>query len=198
LMTALALLTVCAYFLGSLSTAIIVCKVLGVADPREVGSRNPGATNVLRYAGKGPAAATLLGDAGKGVIPVVVGHALGITSPGLSLVALAAFLGHLYPVYYAFRGGKGVATFIGVNLAFDPWIGLTFIAVWLSMALIMRYSSLAALTAAAATPFTAFWLGEPPMSVAVSFIMVMLMFWRHRTNISKLISGTEKRIGQKA
>ena len=197
-MTVLVALTFSAYLLGSVSTAIIVCKLLGVADPREVGSGNPGATNVLRHAGKGPAAATLIGDAVKGVIPVVVGHAVGISTPGLSFVALAAFLGHLYPAYYAFRGGKGVATFVGVNLALDPWVGLTFIAVWLLMALIMRYSSLAALTAAAATPFTAFWLGEPPVSVAVFAVMVALVFWRHRANIDNLISGTEKKIGQKA
>ena len=197
-MTALIALTVSAYLLGSVSTAILVCKFMGVTDPREVGSGNPGATNVLRHAGKGAAAATLLGDAGKGVIPVVVGHALGITLPGLSLVALAAFLGHLYPVYYAFRGGKGVATFVGTNLAIDPWIGLTFIAVWLSVALIVRYSSLAALTAAAATPFTAFYLGEPTASVAVFVVMVGFVFWRHRSNIINLIAGTEKKIGQKA
>ncbi len=195
-MTVLAALIIGAYLLGSVSTAIIVCKLLGVADPREVGSGNPGATNVLRHAGKGPAAATLIGDAGKGVIPVALGHVVGITSPGLTVVALAAFLGHLYPIYYAFRGGKGVATFLGVNLALDPWVGVTFIAVWLLMALLMRYSSLAALTAAAATPFTAFWLGEPPAAVAVFIIMVALVFWRHRTNIGHLIAGTEKKIGQ--
>jgi acyl phosphate:glycerol-3-phosphate acyltransferase len=194
----LAVLIVSAYLLGSVSTAIIVCKLLGVADPREVGSGNPGATNVLRHAGKLAAGATLLGDAGKGVVAVAGGHLLGVTAPALTFVAFAAFLGHLYPLYYAFRGGKGVATFVGVNLALNPWIGLTFIAVWLSMAAIMRYSSLAALTAAAATPVAAYYLGEPTPSVAVFAAMSSLVFWRHRGNIVNLATGGEKKIGQKS
>lgn len=197
-MTTLAALTIAAYLLGSVSTAIVVCRVLGVADPRGVGSGNPGATNVLRHAGKGAAAATLLGDAGKGVVPVLAGHALGIDTPALTLVGVAAFLGHLYPVYYGFEGGKGVATFIGVSLALNVWIGLGFIALWLAVALGLRYSSLAALTAAALTPLVAFAAGEPPVSVGLIALMVVLVFWRHRSNIANLRAGREKKIGQKA
>ena len=197
IVTVLVFLIVGGYLLGSVSTAIVVCKLLGVADPREVGSGNPGATNVLRHAGKPAAAATLLGDVGKGVIAVAAGHALGIAAPGLTFVACAAFLGHLYPIYYSFRGGKGVATFVGVNLALNPLIGLSFMVVWLSMALLMGYSSLAALTAAAATPLVAFYLGEPPISVGVLAAMSSLVFWRHRSNISNLVKGGEKKIGQK-
>ena len=127
-----------AYLLGSLSTAIVVCRVIGATDPREAGSRNPGATNVLRIAGKGPAAVTLLGDSAKGLIPVLIGHALGLDATWLAAIALAAFLGHLYPLYYGFEGGKGVATFIGVTLALNPWMGASFVGIWLVVALALR------------------------------------------------------------
>lgn len=193
-----ALLIVGAYLLGSVSTAIITCRVLGVADPRAVGSGNPGATNVLRHAGKGAAAATLLGDAGKGVVPVLLGDALGLAPPALTLVACAAFLGHVYPLYYRFQGGKGVATFVGVTLALDPFLGGGFILVWLGMAALLRYSSLAALTATAATPVLAIGLGQPPASVAILAAMGAILFWRHRPNIGNLRAGTEKKIGQKS
>lgn len=197
-MTTLALLTIAAYLVGSVSSAILVCRALGVEDPRGVGSGNPGATNVLRHAGKGAAAVTFLGDAGKGVLPVLIGHALGLAAPGLTLVAFAAFLGHLYPIYYGFHGGKGVATFVGVSTALNPWVGLGFVVTWLAVALALRYSSLAALVAAAATPLVAFLAGEPPAAVALFALMSGFVFWRHRANIGKLRAGTEKRIGQKA
>jgi len=190
-------LVIIAYLLGSVSTAIVVCRFLDKADPREIGSRNPGATNVLRYAGRAAAIATLAGDIAKGTLPILAAQLIGMAPPILTLVGLAAFLGHLYPIYYNFRGGKGVATFLGVNLALDPWIGLTFVTIWASMALVTRYSSVAALTAATTVPLLAVWLEKSTTSVIFLAIMVTLVFWRHRMNISSLIDGTEKKIGQK-
>ncbi len=187
-----------AYLLGSLSTAIVVCRVIGATDPREAGSRNPGATNVLRIAGKGPAAVTLLGDSAKGLIPVLLGHALGLDATWLAAIALAAFLGHLYPLYYGFEGGKGVATFIGVTLALNPWMGASFVAIWLLVALALRWSSLAALVATACMPLVSWWLQAPPAAVAMVGVMSLLVFWRHQGNIRNLLNGTEKKIGQKA
>ena len=197
-MIAPALYLVLAYLLGSVSTAIVICRLLGVADPREVGSHNPGATNVLRHAGKSAAAVTLLGDAAKGLLPVLAGHAAGLSAPLLAAIGLAAFLGHLYPIYYGFSGGKGVATFIGVTLALNVWIGVTFIGTWLAVAVALRFSSLAALVATAAAPLAAYLLGEPPVAVALISVMSGLVCWRHRSNIHNLLDGTEKKIGQKA
>lgn len=193
-----ALLVVVAYLMGSVSTAIIVCRAMGVADPREVGSRNPGATNVLRHAGKGAAAVTLLGDAAKGLVPVLAGHALGLDQTWLAATGLAAFLGHLYPVFYGFVGGKGVATFIGVTLALDWRLGAGFVGVWLAVAVALRWSSLAALVATAAMPVIAWSLGSPPAAVGFIVAMCALVYWRHRGNIRNLLNGTEKKIGQKA
>jgi glycerol-3-phosphate acyltransferase PlsY len=192
------LLAVGAYALGSVATAVVVCKALGLTDPREAGSGNPGATNVLRIGGKKAAAVTLLGDAGKGVVPVLVAHALGLTPPALTLVGVAAFIGHLFPVFYGFRGGKGVATLIGVNLALSPWLGLAFVATWLGVAAVTRYSSLSALVATALTPAFAWFLGQPPAAVGLFAVMSVLVFWRHRPNIANLLGGREKKIGQKA
>lgn len=196
-MIVISTLVVVAYLLGSVSTGIIVCKFLNKADPREIGSENPGATNVLRHAGKTAAIVTLAGDVGKGFLPVLAAQAVGAVPAVLTLVGLAAFLGHLYPIYYRFQGGKGVATFLGVNLALDPWAGLTFVVVWTSLALVTRYSSLAALVAATAIPFLAFATQKPTLSVILLVVMVIYVFWRHRTNIYCLIEGTEKKIGQK-
>jgi glycerol-3-phosphate acyltransferase PlsY len=192
------LLVAGAYAMGSIATAVIVCRVLGLADPRDVGSGNPGATNVLRVGGSKAAAITLLGDAGKGIVPVVVGHALGHEPPAVTAVGVAAFLGHLFPVFYGFRGGKGVATLIGVNLALSPWLGLTFVLAWLVVAAITRYSSLSALVATALTPCAAWALGQPPAAVSLFALMAALVFWRHRPNIANLLGGREKKIGQKA
>lgn len=187
-----------AYLLGSLSTAIVVCRVIGATDPREAGSRNPGATNVLRIAGKGPAAVTLLGDSAKGLIPVLIGHALGLDATWLAAIALAAFLGHLYPVYYGFEGGKGVATFIGVTLALNPVLGASFVGIWLLVAVALRWSSVAALVATACMPLVSWYLKAPPAAVALVGVMSVLVFWRHQGNIRNLLNGTEKKIGQKA
>lgn len=196
-MLVFALLIIAAYCMGSISTAIIVSKMLGLADPRDVGSGNPGATNVLRFAGRKAAAATLLGDALKGVIPVLASAALGYTAPALTVIGLTAFLGHLFPIFYGFRGGKGVATFIGVSLALNPMVGLTFIGLWLAVAALLRYSSLAALIATAATPASAWGFGEPAPAVAVFAVMALCIFWRHQGNIKNLLSGEERKIGQK-
>jgi glycerol-3-phosphate acyltransferase PlsY len=194
----LGMLFVCAgYLLGSVSSAIIVCRMWGVADPREVGSRNPGATNVLRHAGKSAAALTLLGDAAKGLVPVMLASASGVSPAWVMASGLAAFLGHLYPLYYGFSGGKGVATFIGVTLGFDYRLGLGFIAVWLIIAFFSRYSSLAALVATAAMPIATFALGHG-LAVTASLCAICAgVFWRHRGNLRALRDGSEKRIGQK-
>jgi glycerol-3-phosphate acyltransferase PlsY len=192
------LMIVGAYLLGSVSTAILVCRVIGATDPREAGSRNPGATNVLRIAGKGPAAVTLLGDSAKGLVPVLLGHALGLDATWLAAIALAAFLGHLYPLYYGFEGGKGVATFIGVTLALNPWLGASFIGIWLLVAVALRWSSLAALVATACMPLVSWYLQAPSAAVALVGVMAVLVFWRHQGNIRNLLDGTEKKIGQKA
>lgn len=190
------LLTVLAYLLGSISTAIITCKMLGLPDPRTVGSNNPGATNVLRYGGKKAAAVTLLGDALKGLVPVLVARfVFGIDDYSwLILIGIAAFIGHLYPVFYGFKGGKGVATAIGVFLGVNVWGGLTFIGIWLLMAKGFKISSLAALIATALSPLY-FWLitGHGGLTLGVAF-MAVLIFWRHQSNIRNLLSGKEDQI----
>jgi glycerol-3-phosphate acyltransferase PlsY len=188
------LLIIAAYLLGSISTAIITCKLLGLPDPRTVGSNNPGATNVLRYGGKKAAGVTLLGDLLKGLIPVLAGQALGLDYTGLILIGIAAFLGHLYPLYYGFKGGKGVATAIGVFLGVNFWGGLAFVATWLLMAKGFKISSLAALIATALSPLY-FWLitGHGGLTLGVT-VMALLIFWRHQSNIRKLLSGEEDKI----
>ncbi|MGB1879885.1 MAG: glycerol-3-phosphate 1-O-acyltransferase PlsY [Gammaproteobacteria bacterium] len=189
-------MVIAAYLLGSVASAIVVCRVFGAPDPRTVGSGNPGTTNVLRVAGKLAALLTLLGDAAKGVLPVLSAHTLGMTPLLAALCGLAAFLGHLYPVFYRFQGGKGVATFIGVTLAFDWRLGVLFIVTWLTVALVTRFSSLAALVATACVPAVTWTLGYATAISAVFVVFVGLIFWRHRQNISNLLQGTEGRIGQ--
>jgi glycerol-3-phosphate acyltransferase PlsY len=193
-----AILIVVAYLLGSVSAAILICRAIGAPDPRTVGSGNPGATNVLRVAGKKAAAATLLGDALKGLLPVLAGRALGLELDALGAIGLAAFIGHLYPVFFEFQGGKGVATFIGAMLGIALPLGIFFIAIWLLVAKVGKLSSLAALAAAALTPLFAWLQGYPPLLVVLIVAMVVMLFWRHRSNIRKLIDGTESRIGTKS
>ncbi len=190
-------LVLVAYLLGSLSSAIIVCRLAGLPDPRSGGSGNPGATNVLRLGGKRLAALTLAGDLLKGLLPVLAGHALGLPPVILALVGLAAFLGHLYPVFFRFQGGKGVATSLGVLLGLDWAVGLAAVATWLAVAAVSRYSSLSALVAIALAPLWVAWrFGalEPAVACAV---MTLLLFWRHAGNIRRLVAGNEPRIGQK-
>jgi glycerol-3-phosphate acyltransferase PlsY len=191
------LIPVAAYLLGSLSSAVIVARLMGLRDPREVGSKNPGATNILRYGGKKAAIATLAGDMLKGVIAVWVARLLA-TDPGIiGATMVAAFLGHLYPVFFSFKGGKGVATALGAYLGVNLGLGLAVVATWLVTAVITRYSSLSALVATALAPFyTWYFLGAPAYIVAVLVIAVIL-FWRHRSNIRNLRDGSENKIGHK-
>lgn len=190
---------VIAYLIGSFSTAILVSKLLRLPDPRTTGSGNPGATNVLRAGGKKAAIITLIGDVGKGWLPVFLVLQLG-TVPGwaVGLVGLAAFLGHLYPVFYGFRGGKGVATALGVILAISPLAGLLSLVTWLLVAAISRYSSLAALVASALAPVYLVFLDTDPWIVTAVAAMAVLLFIRHDGNIRRLMRGTESRIGQKS
>lgn len=190
------LLILFAYLLGSIASAIITCKLMGLPDPRTLGSHNPGATNVLRFGGKKAAAITLLGDGLKGLIPIVLARfAFGIEDyTWLILIGIAAFLGHLYPVFYGFKGGKGVATAIGVFLGVNLFGGVAFVATWLIIAKGFNISSLAALVATALSPLY-FWLitGHAPLTLGVGVIAV-LIFWRHRSNIQKLLEGSEGKI----
>ena len=190
---------IAAYLLGSVSFAVITSKLFGLADPRTYGSGNPGATNVLRSGKKAAAALTLFGDAAKGWLAVFL--AIHFSPPGVSFtmltaaVALAVFIGHLFPVFLRFKGGKGVATALGVLLALNVWVGLGGLATWLFIALVFRYSSLAALAAAFATPVYAVLLGLPREWVLASGIMSLLLVWRHKSNIRNLLAGKESKIG---
>lgn len=187
-------LIIAAYLAGSISSAILVSKLAGLPDPRANGSGNPGATNVLRLAGKKAAALTLFGDMLKGLAPVLIAKYLGLPPLALAGVALAAFLGHLYPVFFSFRGGKGVATFLGVLLGLTWWVGGAVILTWLIIALLTRYSSLAALSAAFLAPLYLHWVGAPAEFMLVGVIMTTFLLWRHQGNIRNLLSGTETRI----
>ena len=184
-----------AYLIGSLSSAIIVCKIMGLPDPRGEGSGNPGATNVLRFGGKKAAAITLFGDMVKGLIPVLVAKYFDVSILTLALVGLAAFLGHLYPVFFQFKGGKGVATMLGVLFGFSWWIGLATAGTWLFMAKIVKISSLSALVATALAPvYVWYWFNQQAV-IIVTIIMTVILFWRHRSNIQNLVKGTEDSIG---
>jgi glycerol-3-phosphate acyltransferase PlsY len=190
------LLPLAAYLFGSISTAVLIARAMGLQDPREVGSRNPGATNILRYGGKTAAVLTLIGDILKGVIPVLIARALTADAVIITLCGFAAFLGHLFPVFFSFRGGKGVATALGVWFALNPWVGLALLATWILMALLFRYSSLAALTASAAAPLYVAWLSPGTPYLATMIVMSAILIFRHRSNIRNLIAGTETKIGR--
>lgn len=186
-------LVVFAYLLGSLSAAIITCKLMGLPDPRSEGSRNPGATNVLRFGGKKAAAITLLGDSLKGLIPVLVARLAGVEDTVLAATAMAAFLGHLYPIFFSFHGGKGVATAMGVLLGVAWPVALAAAATWLVVAKGLKISSLAALIAAVFTPLY-MWLLVPESGSAflsMTVALAILLVWRHRSNIQRLLSGAE-------
>ncbi|MBL1263401.1 glycerol-3-phosphate 1-O-acyltransferase PlsY [Candidatus Methylomicrobium oryzae] len=183
-----------AYLIGSVSSAIIICRLMGLPDPREQGSGNPGATNVMRIGGKKAAAATLSGDLLKGLIPVYAAHLLGVPAGLLAATGLAAFIGHLYPIFFGFKGGKGVATTIGVLLGFSWVLGIAFVATWLLMYKVGKISSLSALTAAVLAPAYAWFIvGNPVLVVAVA-LMTAVLLWRHKSNIQRLLAGEEKTI----
>ncbi|MEO8332700.1 MAG: glycerol-3-phosphate 1-O-acyltransferase PlsY [Gallionella sp.] len=191
---------VCAYLLGSISFAMISSKLFSLPDPRTYGSGNPGATNVLRSGKKAAAALTLFGDAAKGWLAVFL--AIRYSLPGEqymmlpAAVAIAVFAGHLFPIFLRFKGGKGVATALGVLLGLNVLLGLGGLVTWMFMALVFRYSSLAALTAAVATPIYAESLGLPREWVLASGIMSLLLIWRHKSNIKNLLAGKETKIGK--
>ena len=185
-----------AYLLGSISTAIIVCKVMRLPDPRTQGSGNPGATNVLRVGGKKPAAITLFGDMLKGLVPVLVARTLELDTLTIALTGAAAFAGHLFPVFFGFKGGKGVATLLGVLFGFSWWVGLATAGTWLIVAKVFKLSSLAALIATALAPVFLYFLVPQAMPLIITtVIMVVVLFWRHKSNIQKLLSGSEDSIG---
>jgi len=188
---------IAAYLLGSISFAVVTSKLFGLADPRTYGSGNPGATNVLRSGKKVAAALTLFGDAAKGWLAVFLAIQFALPDAQIALVALAVFIGHLFPVFLRFKGGKGVATALGVLLALSGWMGLAVLATWLFMALVFRYSSLSALTAAVAAPIYAILLGLPQEWVLACGILSLLLIWRHKSNIQNLLSGKESKIGSK-
>lgn len=179
------------YLLGSISSAILVCKLMGVPDPRTQGSGNPGATNVLRVGGKKAAAITLLGDMLKGLLPVLAAQLLAMPTAIVAGVAVAAILGHLFPLFFGFRGGKGVATSLGALLAAAWPVGLAVVITWLLVFAVSRVSSLSALTAFVLAPLYAWWLQGEPVFVAAVVFITLLLIWRHRSNIRKLLSGSE-------
>ncbi len=194
--------TVAAYLIGSISFAVVMSRAFGLSDPRTYGSKNPGATNVLRSGSKKAAIATLIGDGAKGWLAVWLaihfGPQFGVDDGGVALVAIAVFLGHLYPVFFRFVGGKGVATALGVLLGINVWLGLATLATWLVVAYAFRYSSLAALIAAIFAPFYyGLLFGADEILFAVIAMSMLLMF-RHSKNISNLLAGKESKIGSKA
>ena len=191
------LLVILAYLMGSVASAVVICKLLGHADPRTRGSGNPGATNVLRLYGKKAALLTLTGDVLKGVLPVLLARAWSDNPMLVPLVGLAAFSGHLFPVFFRFRGGKGVATLIGVLFATHWLLGLAYVANWLMVAAVFRYSSLAALWAAVFTPFCSWLILQGPAFVVIHGMMAGLLIGRHRSNIRNLLKGTESRLGKR-
>lgn len=188
------LLVIGAYLLGSISSAIIVCRLMGLPDPRTLGSNNPGATNVLRIGGKRAAAITLFGDWLKGLFPVLAGHLLDVTPLVLGVTGLAAFLGHLYPLFFGFKGGKGVATALGVQFGFSWMIGAAVAGIWLFVAFGLKISSLAALVAMALAPLVVWLFWPNPALVTIQTVITIILFWRHRTNIRDLLSGKEGKL----
>ncbi|UOD49301.1 glycerol-3-phosphate 1-O-acyltransferase PlsY [Orrella daihaiensis] len=200
--TAVAIFAVLGYLLGSVPFAVVTSRVMGLADPRTYGSGNPGATNVLRTGNKKAAILTLLGDAAKGWLAVWLAHQITGHSDVVAITALAVFLGHLFPVFLKFKGGKGVATALGVLLAIEPLLGLATMLSWLVIAVFFRMSSFAAIASALFAPFYYFilsgvlWPLSGSILTAISLISLMLI-WRHKANISRILNGTEPKIGKK-
>lgn len=193
---ATALAIVIAYLFGSLSSAVMACKLMRLPDPRKAGSGNPGTTNVLRIGGKIPALMTFAGDVLKAAIPVLIARAYGLSPIHLSCVLLAAFLGHLYPIFFQFRGGKGIATFFGGLVALCWPLGIAVLVTWFLVAFLFRISSLAALSATLLALLYNAWLGNLQYYPAL-ILMLLLIYWRHEGNIRRLLSGHEPKIGKK-
>lgn len=188
------LLLIFAYLLGSISTAVIICRISGLPDPRTQGSNNPGATNILRIAGKKAAIITLLSDSLKGFIPVYLAQVLQFNLPLASLVGLAAFLGHLYPLWFKFRGGKGVATFLGVMFGLDFAVGLSSALTWVLAAKLSKISSLSALIMTVLTPIYFYLITQNLVTTYVIIVLAILIFWRHKNNIVHLLNKGEDHI----
>ncbi len=189
-----AILIIVAYLLGSVSSAVIVCRLMSLPDPRTLGSNNPGATNVLRLGGKKAAALTLIGDMLKGFIPVLGANLLGVKPSVLALVSIAVFLGHLYPIFFGFKGGKGVATALGIQFGLGWQIGGSVALLWLLIAKGSNISSLAALVSMALAPLIIWFFWPAPALILMQLLLSLILFWRHRTNIRDLISGAEGKI----
>ncbi len=185
------------YLVGSVSTAIITCRLMGLEDPRSVGSNNPGATNVLRHGGKKAAIITLIGDMLKGLAPVIAVTMIDPAAGAIALTGLGAFLGHVFPVYYGFKGGKGVATYYGVLLGFSWMAGIAALLVWLLTAFVSKISSLSALVSALSAPFILWYSSHSPELTLMLGLMTALLFWRHRSNVRNIIDGKEHKIGVK-
>jgi glycerol-3-phosphate acyltransferase PlsY len=185
------------YLVGSVSTAIITCKLMGLEDPRSVGSNNPGATNVLRHGGKKAAIITLIGDMLKGLVPVIAVTIIEPAAGAIALTGLGAFLGHVFPVYYSFKGGKGVATFYGVLLGFSWMAGIAALLIWLLTAFVSKISSLSALVSVLLAPYILWQSSHSPELTMVLGLMSLLLFWRHRSNVRNIIEGKEHKIGVK-
>jgi len=185
------ILLIAAYLIGSVSSAILICKTLGLPDPRTQGSNNPGATNVRRIAGNKVAAVVLLGDTFKGFLPVLMATTLDLSLFEISLIGLGAFLGHIYPVFFNFKGGKGVATYVGILLACSTLVGIAFICIWLFIAKVLKISSLSALVATAISPVYYYLAADDARSAIVITLICVLIFYTHRSNIKRLINDEE-------
>ncbi|MDP3875515.1 MAG: glycerol-3-phosphate 1-O-acyltransferase PlsY [Methylobacter sp.] len=180
-----------AYLIGSISSAILICRLMGLPDPREQGSGNPGATNVMRIGGKKAAAITLLGDSLKGLLPVYAANLLGLPAELIAATGLAAFIGHLYPLFFGFKGGKGVATSVGVLLGFSWALGFAFMVTWFLIYKLGKISSLSALVASTLSPIFAWFITGNEAIVAASLMMTVFLLWRHKSNIQRLLAGQE-------
>jgi glycerol-3-phosphate acyltransferase PlsY len=185
------------YLIGSISTSIITCKLMGLKDPRSVGSKNPGATNVLRHGGKKAAIITLIGDMLKGLLPVLVVQQLQTDIIAIAITGTGAFLGHLYPLFFKFKGGKGVATFYGVLLGFNWMTGIAALSVWLLTAALFKLSALAALVSSLSAPFIIWYFTDSTILTATTTSITILLYWRHRSNIQNILNKTEDKIGVK-
>ena len=191
----LPILIIAGYLIGSLSSAILVCKAFALPDPRTQGSNNPGATNVLRIGGKKAAAITLIGDGLKGIIPILIARYLGTELLTMTLIALAAFLGHVYPVFFGFKGGKGVATFLGGLFALNYLVGLSFTLIWLFVAKVLKISSLSALIATLLTPVIFYFSSAKDLNATYVIALICVwIFYTHRSNIARMLSGDEGKI----